>query len=298
MSAYNINYTEIREELKKFHSTSTLKGLVALLKQYLFLAIGSTITLFLFYHLPTYTFIPLYVIMGLILASGYFGFFILLHEASHNNLFKSKYLNKKIDFMGAFLIFQSFDEYRKYHKLHHRFVGENNDPERELEERWVNNVNKGKMYFYRAITLYYSIDFLKYQFLPFWISKRENIKKILYFASIILLAIFMEKIVEFTLLYIIPIFIFYPFIYFLGVVHEHLLLPNQDKNTDFFGVTRNNIKGVINKYFLHRFNDGYHSLHHFDSAIPYYNLPDAHRMIKSKYNIAFLEESLFETINT
>ena len=58
-------------------------------------------------------------------------FGVILHEGSHGCLAKSRPLNDKLtNWLSAFWTINSVEEYRPTHRLHHRYLGQDRDPDR------------------------------------------------------------------------------------------------------------------------------------------------------------------------
>ena len=71
--------------------------------------------------------IVLVLLMGLRMNA----FGVILHEGSHGLLAKSRSLNDRICNWGiAFWTINSVEEYRPTHRLHHRYLGQERDPDR------------------------------------------------------------------------------------------------------------------------------------------------------------------------
>jgi len=67
------------------------------------------------------------VLLGLRMNS----FGVILHEGSHGCLAKSRPLNDKLtNWLAAFWTINSVEEYRPTHRLHHRYLGQDRDPDR------------------------------------------------------------------------------------------------------------------------------------------------------------------------
>lgn len=286
----------IKKDLTPYHSKDNLKGLTAILLQYILLSVSFACTFYVVNYLAVPLVIFLYPVCALFTAGVLLGFFFLLHEATHNNLFESRTLNRKIDVFGSFLIFQDSDLYKDWHFKHHKFLGTKNDPEIELKRRWkIQGSTFFVIYVVRFFSLFYLVDFLKNEFKWYWLRKKNIAKKLVYWGILIATVCSTFGVKWFLVCYVIPVFIVYPYIHFISVVHEHITLANETKS--FFKLTRNNINGFVNKYLLHRYNDGYHSLHHFDASIPFFHLPEAHKQIKKKYGIDFVEENFLYTLS-
>lgn len=75
--------------------------------------------------------IPLGVVLVLLLGLRMNAFGVILHEGSHGFLAKSRALNDSICNWGvAYWTINSVEEYRPTHRLHHRYLGQERDPDR------------------------------------------------------------------------------------------------------------------------------------------------------------------------
>lgn len=115
-----------REEMQYFVRPSNLRGWQAVLTTWGIIA-GSFLLL-AFYPNALCCFIALILLGGRILALA-----ILMHDASHYSLFKSRWLN---DWVGEWLcaapVWQDLRRYRKHHMAHHQFAGTEMDPDKSL----------------------------------------------------------------------------------------------------------------------------------------------------------------------
>jgi fatty acid desaturase len=75
--------------------------------------------------------IPLGVVLVLLMGLRMNAFGVVLHEGSHGFLAKSRALNDRICNWGvAYWTINSVEEYRPTHRLHHRYLGQERDPDR------------------------------------------------------------------------------------------------------------------------------------------------------------------------
>jgi fatty acid desaturase len=82
-------------------------------------------------RLPLPWAIPLGIVVVLLLGLRMNAFGVILHEGSHGLLAKSRTLNDRICNWGiAFWTINSVEEYRPTHRLHHRYLGQERDPDR------------------------------------------------------------------------------------------------------------------------------------------------------------------------
>jgi fatty acid desaturase len=85
------------------------------------------------WHPSVFTVLPALLILG----GRHLALAILMHDASHYSLFKTRRLN---DWIGSWLCgyptWQDLKRYRKHHMRHHRFAGSAEDPDLDLVENF------------------------------------------------------------------------------------------------------------------------------------------------------------------
>jgi fatty acid desaturase len=82
-------------------------------------------------RLPVAWSIPAGILVVLFMGLRMNAFGVILHEGSHGLLAKSRSLNDQICNWGiAFWTVNSVEEYRPTHRLHHRYLGQERDPDR------------------------------------------------------------------------------------------------------------------------------------------------------------------------
>jgi fatty acid desaturase len=82
-------------------------------------------------RLPLAWSIPIGILLVLLIGLRMNAFGVILHEGSHGLLAKSRTLNDRICNWGiAFWTINSVEEYRPTHRLHHRYLGQERDPDR------------------------------------------------------------------------------------------------------------------------------------------------------------------------
>ena len=77
---------------------------------------------------------PLTLIIAVaIIGARQLGLSVIMHEASHRTLFRSKWLNDAAgNWLAAYWVYLSVDLYRPYHLKHHAHTGTENDPDLHL----------------------------------------------------------------------------------------------------------------------------------------------------------------------
>jgi fatty acid desaturase len=82
-------------------------------------------------HLPLAWAIPAGILLVLLMGLRMNAFGVILHEGSHGLLAKSRTLNDRLcNWAVAFWTINSVEEYRPTHRLHHRYLGQERDPDR------------------------------------------------------------------------------------------------------------------------------------------------------------------------
>ena len=82
-------------------------------------------------RLPLAWSIPVGILLVLLMGLRMNAFGVILHEGSHGFLAKPRTLNDRICNWGiAFWTINSVEEYRPTHRLHHRYLGQERDPDR------------------------------------------------------------------------------------------------------------------------------------------------------------------------
>jgi len=118
------------EELRSLQETSLPDTFIAIaglwLEVVILLAAANLVP-----RLPLAWAIPAGILLVLLMGLRMNAFGVILHEGSHGLLAKSRALNDRICNWGiAFWTINSVEEYRPTHRLHHRYLGQERDPDR------------------------------------------------------------------------------------------------------------------------------------------------------------------------
>lgn len=115
-----------RDETQELMQTSNLRGWLAVGTTWAMI-IGSFGLVALKPHVLT-------VIVALIILGGrHLALAILMHDASHYSLFKSKWLNDVVgNWLCAYPTWQDLRRYRPHHLTHHKYAGSEKDPDLDL----------------------------------------------------------------------------------------------------------------------------------------------------------------------
>lgn len=129
-----INEYLSKEEIKKLHVKSEWKGFVEIFSVWTWIAFAFALVGVIPYFTNNNIVLIFAIIIALFIIGGkQLGCAIIMHDASHYSLFKSKKLNNIMgNFFGAYPIFNNIEQYRPYHFQHHIATGTTDDPDINL----------------------------------------------------------------------------------------------------------------------------------------------------------------------
>lgn len=276
-----INKFNLRQEISNFKEQSIFWGLWQFLINWLIIIYSFKVFIALPFIFP---------VAVLIIGSRQRALSNLVHDGSHFNVVKNSRLNDLLTDIFAGIPMLSFvKNYRKSHKLHHKFLGNINlDPDLKTHLNYgYNDYNPPykkwwQNYFFLVANLNAIKDstFGEFFLLP--------LKKRLIFA----LWIFIFSILFFPALNLSCAF--WSFWFFSRITSYHFIRITAEfidhsglKNETIFDSCRiiNNSNFII-KILIHPHNDNLHALHHLEPKIPSYNLNKAHKHI-SKFDTKY-----------
>ena len=210
------------------------------------------------------------------------GLFVLIHEFTHNMVFKSRLAN----IWGGIMCdlangFPSSVSFRKYHLKHHAFQG-HHDIDADIASYWeakmIGSNFIGKSFWFMMFPLFQALrpprlKEIKFQSKWVWIN------------LIILIAfdIVLFKVAgPMAFLYLVFSFSFSIGFHPLGArwIQEHYLIAPPQETYSYYG--------PLNKL---AFNVGYHNEHHDFSFVPWVNLPKIREIAPEYYNNLVYHES-------
>lgn len=221
---------------------------------------------------------PWYLILLAAYAVGAFAnhaLFVLIHEFSHNMVFKNKVANLwggiMCDIPNAFPSSVSF---RKYHLKHHAFQG-HYDLDADLASRWeaklIGSNFIGKSIWLLLFPLFQGLRPPRLREIQFQ-SKWVWINLLTVVMVDVLIVMYFGPM---ALLYLVASFFFSIGLHPLGArwIQEHYLVAPPQETYSYYG--------PLNKL---AFNVGYHNEHHDFSYVPWVNLPKIRAIAPEYYN--------------
>ena len=191
----------------------------------------------------------------------------LMHEASHGNLFKRESWNKQLEFLFSLPCLMTMKEYVPDHLDHHNYMDTEKDHLVGAYEEYGLNKEKKNMSWLWVKPI---IGFGLYFFAKFNWNIRDPqsiLKIILFWTPIIIIFAYFDTLDILLWYWAIPLFFIFPCFIYWSEIADHY-------NTKSGSRTRTDT--LLN--FLHH-NAGYHHVHHTYPTIPWYNLPEANKVL-------------------
>ncbi|OWY23837.1 fatty acid desaturase [Sphingobacteriales bacterium UPWRP_1] len=230
---------------------------------------------------------------------------IIMHDASHNALFTSKKANEWIgNWLGAYPVFHSVEQYRPYHLQHHLHTGSDQDPDLALTRGYPASAASIVRKFLRDLfgatglkgyigVFAMHLGFLKYSLggevialppqqhtpakvaLNAWQHLRNPLLAQFFLAAILWLC----GAAWLYLLWPAALLTTYNFCIRVRAMAEHSMVPNRHNPTTN---TRTTYANWLERMLFAPHHVNYHVEHHLLMSIPPYNYPKMHQMLKNK----------------
>lgn len=205
----------------------------------------------------------LYVLTVLFIGTRMRALANIVHECVHSSFVSKRRDNVVFGTVLALLDLRSFNQYRKEHFAHHRFLGmRGKDPD-----------FRGDGHLLQYLKTYCPTLFARED------SKFVNAVRTIYFCGMIWLTLNPSTSYWFVSFFLIPFLTSYPLLRYFSDIFDHGVTT---KNQAEFFRSRNHIFRVklFNALFLPR-HDGYHLIHHLFPTMPTRYFPEAHEMLMS-----------------
>lgn len=246
-----------------------------------------------------FTIVPALVILG----GRHLALAILMHDASHYSLFRTRRLN---DWVGSWLCgyptWQDLKRYRKHHMRHHRFAGSTDDPDLDLIEGFpVTRASLARklsrdILGISGLKRVYALLLMEFGFVEYTVSATLKPAPVIPLSWRLALAWKNMRglLVTNAVLFVILAAFGKPWLFLLWVasyltafspivrirsIAEHACT---EMDLDPVKNTRTTHANFLARVTVapHRVN--YHLEHHLLMTVPYFNLPVMHRMLKER----------------
>jgi fatty acid desaturase len=278
------------EELRELSEPSLRDTLVAIGALWVEVAI-LLVAVNLLPRLPLPWAIPAGILLVLLLGLRMNAFGVILHEGAHGLLAKSRSLNDEICNWGiSFWTINSVEEYRPTHRLHHRYLGQERDPDRVF---YLVPARRGAL---TSLLLQDLLGVTAFRRATSRISGSSEtseapasllarpqlligkfVTQVVVLGQFVLLQGVLRGILFYAVFWLVPIVCMYPMILRLKTITEHfdrgLRMPNTVNwiaRTSYAGWLQNHLVGARMEY---------HFEHHVLPTIPYRGLKRLHRRL-------------------
>jgi fatty acid desaturase len=271
---------EITRELSKLSVEDNWHSLTALAIDYSIIAISIWAAI----EMPW-----LYPFSALIIGARQRALGSILHDAVHRQAARNKGLNEFIGrFLSAYLIFQSFDAYRKSHVIcHHGFFGDvDKDPDYGFYQTiGLYSIKSRTLFLVRHVIFTillvnapsYILYVLKNRFASFQNNKIETVQIVLYWAAIIF-SVYLANALDILLwFWIVPYFTTFMIVGRFIEISEHY--PMYGVQQSAIRMTRNRFSHPIEAFFLSIHQENFHLVHHLWPGIPCWNMKKANSIL-------------------
>jgi len=230
-----------------------------------------------------------FIMAFLLIGSRQHGMAILMHDAAHGVLFKTKALN---EFVGKYLLGAPYGgdlaSYRKYHLKHHRFTQSEDDPDLPLSSKFPISKASLRRKLFRDIT---GQTFLRLRLATLKMKQGETLdiegsdafQKSSPWPYLITNAIIFTALAAigywwlYFALWLVPLMTWFFAVLRLRNISEHAMTTFDDNPLTHARTTYTNI---LEKIFLGPYWVNYHVEHHAYMYVPCYRLKALHRDMK------------------
>ncbi|MFN3231805.1 MAG: fatty acid desaturase family protein [Alphaproteobacteria bacterium] len=271
-----------RDDLRRLRERSDFRG--ACLVVHAWGVILGAMVLFAAYPNPL-TFLLAVMIIG----TRQLGLAVLMHDAAHGLLFRSRRLNDGVaNWLCSYPVMADVRLYRPYHLKHHRHTQTPDDPDLPLSAPFPITRSSFRRKTVRDLTGQTFVRQYGALFAPPKDGGRGTDRKQFFgalagpiVANLVLLAaaIFVGHWYLYPLLWLLPAATWRMWVTRIRNIAEHAVLED---NTDPLKYARTTLAGPLERAFIAPYWVNYHLEHHLYMWIPCYNLPKAHKLLRAK----------------
>jgi fatty acid desaturase len=303
-SVGDLERRQVLAEIRRFCAPDNTTNWIVLAREYalLFLVVSLSVGCFhwlVTLHRSLWWMVPIYLFSVMFIGAWTQNrLAVLIHESSHYSLFKNRLLNElAANLLVAFPLFAAITNYRVGHWSHHRHVNDpDHDPDlKRLQKHHPRNFPIGRWKFfweYLVLQLFphnglsYMFGRASYATIP--TKAVEPVKNLEVLSRFQLRALRLAYYVvlfgmltwfgwwpDYVLLWLVPMFTFYPAVLFLREIAHH---GNYPDNGDFTNSRVYEGKWLEREIFF-PFSERNHVLHHLFPSIPWHKIPEAHEFM-------------------
>ncbi len=214
---------------------------------------------------------------------------ILMHDGVHYRLFRGRRLNDwTAEIILAWPNLISARAYRKNHFAHHRYLNTGQDPDwarRQGDATWVFPQQRRRltMLMLRDVSGLGAIYYLKLAVMLLsrdtGVSRGFLAARYGFYAAVVAMFAWFGALHLLAMYWFVPLFTWLIVIFRVRSIAEHSAIEGR---ANAYAQTRSTRASVLDHIFVAPKNVNYHIEHHFYPSVPFYRLPELHRVLMSK----------------
>src|SRR5580704_6595514 len=195
---------------------------------------------------------------------------ILMHDGVHYRLFRGRRLNDwTAEIILAWPNLISARAYRRNHFAHHRYLNTAQDPDWARRLRDLSGL--GAIYYLKLALMLLSRDT--------GVSRGFLIARYGFYAVVIAMLAWFGMLHLLLMYWFVPLFTWMTMIFRVRSIAEHSAIEGR---ANAYAQTRSTGASLLEHIFVAPKNVNYHIEHHFYPSVPFYRLPELHRVLMSK----------------
>lgn len=235
----------------------------------------------------------LYVVTIAFIGARQHALLILMHDGAHYRLFRNRRINDLIsELLLAWPNFVTMRSYRQHHFLHHRYLNTVRDPD------WTRKKDDPKWWFPKSWAELGQL--LAGEFLGagavynIWLSrslsaedstspKSSTIGRPVFYVLALTVIVYSGAFQGFVLYWLVPCATWLMLVLRVRSIAEHFAIA---RRTGACSNTRTTLPGLFDRIFVAPQNIGFHLEHHLYPSIPFFRLPELHRLLMTDAQFA------------
>jgi len=226
---------------------------------------------------------------------------ILVHESVHHRVAAVRSWNDVLsDYLAGYPLLTPTEGYRAFHLKHHRLLDTADDPERvtidKFPREWTYPMPPGRFWrlLLRDLSGLWPLPSIALLRLTWDIPGRRLVHLgpiVTLHLAVVLALLALGRAEAYVLFWLVPLNTVLPACFRLRTAADHSGIaaapPRYTRATpDILGATRTTVSTPIGRFFLAPHGINYHIEHHFYPSVPFFRLPEMHRLLQSAPDVA------------
>ena len=232
-----------------------------------------------------------YIVSVILIGSRLHAFGILMHDCVHYRAFRSRKLNMIVGELLGWTLLTTATGYRNNHLTHHRHLNTLDDPDfaRKVPQRKFHfpmsrsAVVKGLLYQLSGIGILEVFQQTRKSVEMNAVPRQVRLLRLGFYLGVLALCIATGTVSKLALYWLVPMLTSFAVIFYVRSVAEHHGNLAYDHT---YTNTRTTIPNAVEGFLLMPHNVGYHLEHHLFPHVPFYRLPELHRLLMEREQYA------------